>query len=177
MVELVSKRYVKALMIGRDNASLTTLCEQLKKIAAAYSDEKFLAILSSSDIKASQKVELVLSFLEGEVSNELTNFIKLLGEKTRLDIIPDIVESLESELAVLNNSYTGVIYTNKELSVDDIEKLRSQFATKFSVELNLEQKVCDYDGIKVDIDGLGCEIAFSKERLKSQMIEHILKAV
>jgi F-type H+-transporting ATPase subunit delta len=164
-------------MLGRDSASLTTIYEQLKQIASAYNDEKFLAILSSSDINGAQKVELVLSFVEGNTTNEFQNFIKLLGEKSRLDIIPDIVDTLEAELAVLNNSYTGVIYTNKELSVDDVEKLRSQFATKFNVELKLEQNVCDYDGIKVDIDGLGCEVAFSKERLKSQMIEHILKAV
>ena len=39
------------------------------------------------------------------------------------------------------------------------------------------QNVCDYDGIKVDIDGLGVEISFSKDRLKSQLIDHILKAV
>lgn len=177
MVELVAKRYVKALMIGRDNASLTAIYEQLKQIATAYNDDKFLAILSSSDINGTQKVELVLSFVEGDTSNEFKNFIKLLGEKSRLDIIPDIVDTLENELAVLNNSYTGVIYTNKELSVDDVEKLRAQFAAKFDVELKLEQNVCDYDGLKVDIDGLGCEVAFSKERLKSQMIEHILKAV
>jgi len=178
MVELVAKRYVKALMIGRDSAGLTTIYEQLKKIASAYSDEKYLAILSSSDINVSQKIELVLSFVESDnVSGEFTNFIKLLGEKSRLDIIPDIVDTLENELSILNNSYSGVVYTNKELSVDAIEKLRSQFATKFNIELMLEQNVCDYDGIKVDIDGLGCEVAFSKERLKSQMIEHILKAV
>ncbi len=178
MVELIAKRYVKALMQGRDNASLTTISEQLKKIVAAYSDEKFLAILSSSDINASQKVEFVLSFVEADnVSDEFKNLIKLLGEKSRLDIIPDIVCELENELAVLNNSYTGIIYTNKELSGDDVEKLRSQFASKFNVQLQLEQNVCEYDGIKVDIDGLGCEIAFSKERFKSQMIEHILKAV
>ena len=43
--------------------------------------------------------------------------------------------------------------------------------------LQLTQNICDYDGIKVDIDGLGVEVGFSKERLKSQLIHHILKAV
>lgn len=176
MVELVAKRYVKALMAGRDNASVSAICDQLKQIASAFGDEKFISIVNSTDISSNQKVDLLLSFVENP-NNELVNLIKLLGEKKRLNIIPSITSGLESELAVLNNSYTGIVYTNKELSSTDMDKLTSQFATKFNVNLQLAQNICDYDGIKVDIDGLGVEIGFSKERLKSQMIDHILKAV
>jgi F-type H+-transporting ATPase subunit delta len=100
-----------------------------------------------------------------------------LSENNRLGLIPNIVSELENELAVINNSYKGVIHTNVELSADEVAKLNQQFAKKFNVDLALTQNICDYDGIKVDIDGLGVEVGFSKERLKSQMIEHILKAV
>ena len=41
----------------------------------------------------------------------------------------------------------------------------------------MTQNICDYDGVKVSIDGLGVEVGFAKNRLKSQMIDHILKAV
>jgi len=176
MVELVAKRYVKALMSGRDSAGISAICEELKQVASAFCDDKFISILATTDINSNQKVELLLSFVENP-SSDFTNLIKLLGEKKRLDIIPNLINSLEKELAVLNNSYTGVVYTNKELSTADMEKFTSQFASKFNVTLELAQNVCDYDGIKVDIDGLGVEVGFSKERLKSQMIEHILKAV
>jgi len=176
MVELVAKRYVKALMSGKDSSGISAICDELKQVAPAFCDEKFIAILSTTDISSNQKIDLVASFVENP-SNEFINLIKLLGEKKRLDIIPALVDGLEKELAALNNSYTGIIYTNKELSSADIEKLTSQFASKFNVTLELAQNVCDYDGIKVDIDGLGVEVGFSKERLKSQMIEHILKAV
>ncbi|MEN8718216.1 MAG: F0F1 ATP synthase subunit delta, partial [Sulfurovum sp.] len=58
-----------------------------------------------------------------------------------------------------------------------MSSIEEQFSKKFNVNLSLSQNVCDYDGIKVDIDSLGVEISFSKERLKSQLIDHILKAV
>jgi len=176
MIELVAKRYVKALMTQRDNDSLNSVYSELKTIASAFKDEKFKSILTSTDITVERKIELVLSFLDnGSVT--VINLVKLLGEKKRLDIIPEIVKGLDKELAVLNNSYTGIVYTNKELSSGDMEKLNGQFSKKFNVNLELSQNVCDYDGIKVDIDGLGCEIGFAKSRLKSQMIDHILKAV
>jgi hypothetical protein len=60
----------------------------------------------------------------------------------------------------------------------------SSLLIKFSIGLDIVDKklslvnvVSDYDGIKVDIEGLGVEISFAKNIFKSQMIEHILKAV
>ncbi len=176
MIELVAKRYVKALMSQRDNASLGSVCNELTQIASAFNDEKFISIISSTDVDVDKKIDLMLSFVDN-ASESVVNLVKLLGEKKRLEIIPEIVKGLNKELAVLNNSYTGIVYTNKELNSTDMDKLNEQFSKKFNVNLELSQNVCDYDGIKVDIDGLGCEIAFSKERLKSQMIDHILKAV
>ena len=55
--------------------------------------------------------------------------------------------------------------------------IQNKFSNKFGVNLTLTNEVCDYDGIKVDIDSLGVEIGFEKNKFKSQMIEHILKAV
>lgn len=176
MIDLVAKRYVKALMKDRDKDGLTSVYKELSSISSAFNDEKFILIVSSTDVSVENKVDLLLSFIEN-CSDTTNNLVKLLAEKKRLDIIPGIVESLKQELAVLNNRYEGVVYTNNELSALDLENLNTQFAKKFNVDLELAQKVCDYNGVKVDIEGLGVEISFSKERLKSQMIEHILKAV
>jgi len=173
MSNLVAKRYVKALMASDD---IATISSELTQISTAYSEEKFLSIIASSDIKSGAKVSLILSFVEN-CNPKTANLINLLAENKRLDIIPDISQELQIQLAVINNCYTGTIYTNKELSDNDIAKMEKSFSQKFNTNLTLTQDVCDYDGIKVDIDGLGVEIGFSKERLKSQMINHILKAV
>jgi len=176
MIDLVAKRYVKALMSERDNESLNSVCTELKALDSAYGDDKFLSIISSPDVEIDKKVEFILSILDSK-SEAIINLVKLLGEKKRLNIVPEIVKELEKELSIINNSYSGIVYTNKELSSADMTKLNDQFSKKFDVSLELSQNICDYDGIKVDIDGLGCEVSFSKDRLRSQMIDHILKAV
>jgi F-type H+-transporting ATPase subunit delta len=176
MINLVAKRYVKALMIDRDVKGIESVYNELNTIATAFNDDKFVMIIDSTEVSIDKKVELILSFNK-KVSDTVKNFIKVLADNKRLDTIPSIVEGLKSELSVLNNKYDGVIYTNKKLSQKDVKKLNTQFSKKFNVSLELTQNICDYDGIKVDISGLGVEIGFSKERLKSQMIEHILKAV
>ncbi len=176
MSNLVAKRYVKALVDGRETKAINKLSENLNVISSAFADEKFNSIISSPEVSDSKKVELVISFVK-KSDDTFTNFVKLLGEKRRLGLLPEIAKELEVQLAAMNNTYVGVVYTNNELSGDYITSIEQQFSKKFDVKLSLSQNVCDYDGIKVDIDGLGVEISFSKERLKSQMIDHILKAV
>lgn len=176
MNDLIAKRYVKALVDGRDSKAIKALSTNLNTISTAYADEKFNSIISSPEVSDSKKVELVLSLVK-KADETLTNFVKLLGEKRRLTLLPDIATELDVQIAKLNNEYVGVVYTNQELSKDYVSSIEKQFSKKFDVNLSLSQNVCDYDGIKVDIDGLGVEISFSKERLKSQMIDHILKAV
>jgi F-type H+-transporting ATPase subunit delta len=176
MSNLVAKRYVNALVDGRDTNAVIVLSENLNVISSAFADDKFNSIVSSPEVNDSQKVELVTSFIK-KADETFVNFIKLLGEKRRLGLLPEIAKELEVQLAAMNNTYVGVVYTNNELSKDYISSIEEQFSKKFDVKLSLSQNVCDYDGIKVDIDGLGVEISFSKERLKSQMIDHILKAV
>ena len=176
MKDLIAKRYVKALLDGKDLKSATALCNDLKTISSAFKEEKFISIISSSEVSNSSKVELVISFVEN-CTGDLKNLINLLGEKKRIDLLPEIVKELEGQVSIMNNTYTGVVYTNKKLTTKYVSSIEEQFSKKFDVKLSLSQNVCDYDGIKVDIDSLGVEISFSKERLKSQMINHILKAV
>jgi F-type H+-transporting ATPase subunit delta len=176
MTDLVAKRYVKALLIDADAKAITKINKELSQISLAYGESKFNEIITSSEVKNDDKVNFVLSLNE-KASTTVKNLIKLLGENKRLDIIPSIVEELENQLSIVNNNYTGVIYTNKKLKAADVKSIEGQFSKKFEVNLSLKQDVCDYDGIKVDIDGLGVEISFSKDRLRTQMIEHILKAV
>lgn len=176
MVDLVAKRYVKALMLDRDDKNLLAICKELKEISTAYTDDKFRVIITSTEVASSRKVELILSF-NSKNSDVVVNLIKLLSNNKRLDILPAIVNELEAQLAVLTNSYKGVIYTNKELTKTDVNTMRTKFSKKFNVSLELTQNLCDYDGLKVSIEGLGVEVGFAKSRLKSQMIDHILKAI
>lgn len=176
MNDLVAKRYVKALIDGRNSQVVNNISVNLNTISSAFSDEKFISIISSPEVADYAKVDLIISLVD-LADETLKNFIKLLGEKRRLSLLPLIANELNVQIAKMNNNYVGVVYTNQELSNDYVSSIEEQFSKKFDVKLSLSQKVCDYDGIKVDIDGLGVEISFSKERLKSQLIDHILKAV
>lgn len=177
MSNLVAKRYVKALTKSRNLEHIDVINQQLKLISTAYLNEKFQNIIGSVDVTTYNKVDLVLSFLGDRNDYLVNNLIILLGKNRRLGIIPAISKELEKEYAILINSYVGIVYSNENLSNEFLNELETNFENKFNIKLQLTNQICEYDGIKVDIDGLGVEIGFAKNKFKSQMIEHILKAV
>jgi len=176
MNNLIAKRYVKALVKGRDGKALNSIYGELKTISQAFTQEKFVSIICSTQVKNNDKIDLLISFVDN-CSDDLRNLLKLLGFNKRINLIPEIANELYSKISIMDNTYTGVVYTNKQLSSDYMSLIEKQFSKKFSIKLSLSQNICDYDGIKVDIDSLGIEISFSKHRFKTQMINHVLKAV
>ena len=176
MIETLAKRYVKALVENKDSLTVERYSNEMKTIATAFCDDKFVTIISSSDVAANAKIDLIISFVEG-MDDATKNLIKLLAQNRRLNIIPALACELTGYLADITKKYNGVVHSNEALDLSYIQKLEDQFSQKFGVNLSLANIVSDYDGIKVEIDGLGVEIGLSKDRLKSQMIEHILKAV
>ena len=176
MVELLAKKYVKALVDGKECSLVEKYAKDLNEIASAYTDDKFMTIISSSDVATEDKVNLIVSFVEA-IDQSVKNLISLLGKNRRLEIIPAITDELNRYLGDFTKNYTGVVYSSEALGDDYINSLAEKFASKFDVSLTLKNVVCDYDGVKVDIEGLGIEIGLSKDRLRTQLIEHILKAV
>ncbi|MCI0500606.1 MAG: F0F1 ATP synthase subunit delta [Epsilonproteobacteria bacterium] len=176
MSNLIAKRYVKALVKDRDVNHIAIINEQMKFISSAYNDEKFLNIINSIDITTYQKVDLLLSFI-GNNDYIVNNLLILLGKNRRLTLIPSISAELEREYSTLMNRHSGIVYSSEELSAEYLSDIQNKFSNKFGVNLTLTNKICGYNGIKVDIDSLGVEIGFEKSKFKSQMIEHILKAV
>lgn len=174
--DLIAKKYAKAILDGNDSQKLSNLLTSLNEILSAFCDEKFINIIDSQDLTQNQKVDFVLSLFSYR-SFKLDNLIKLLGEKKRISLIPDIVKILNDEISASNNCYTGVVFSKIALDRFYLSDLSSKLSLKFNKNITLNFVQNDYDGVKVDIEGLGVEIGFSRDRFKKSVAEHILKAV
>ena len=177
MSDVVVKRYTKALIEKFDKNELSALLENLKVVANAFGMEKFSSIINSPIVDKSIKDGLVFSLFEGKLDSKFENFLKLLSENKRLDLIPAILSNIQTKVASFSNEYNGIIYSSSDLSQDEIKKIEQIFSKKFDANINLKLNKGDYNGIKVDIEELGVEISFSIDRLKHDMSEYILKAI
>ncbi len=174
MEELIARRYVHALTsVSKD---IKGISEVLNVLTEAISSEAVMSTLTSPIVSSEKKTEMILSAISDD-DNVLVNFIKILGENKRLDLIPAISKVLNSDLQKESNQYEGVVMSNEKLEKEDLSKLEKTLKTYTGSKIKLKQKKTDLDGVRVSIDDLGIEVNFSKQRVKEQLIDFIKKSL
>ncbi len=177
MEELIAKRYVKALKESLDAKAIAIVDDIFKELAVSFDNEKFLHVFESRDVSNSQKEAILLDGVKSAKSDKVNNFIKLLVENGRINIIPAISRELTKEISRMNKNYSGKVYSDSDIDAKTLKGISKGLSKKMDATISLEMIKNDFDGIKVEVEDLGVEINFSKNRLNSQLVEHILKAI
>jgi F-type H+-transporting ATPase subunit delta len=176
MEELIAKRYVKALLEVISPEQKNSYSKVLNALASLFNDKNISEKISSPLISSSDKVAFILDGLKG-TDDTLVNFIKILGEKGRLDLIPAIAKSLNQELQKEKNEYEGIVISDTKLDNGEIKELENSLKKYTGSVVKLSQQESDFDGIKVTVEDLGIEVNFSKSRVKEQLIDFITKSL
>jgi F-type H+-transporting ATPase subunit delta len=177
MEELIAKRYINALKQTTDTASLEAISGVFDAVASAFKDAKFNQIMNSSDVSADKKEALLLEAVKTAGSEQVNNLVKLLVEKGRIAIIPTLASELKKEIARMQKSYTGAVYSNSDVDAQTIEGLAAGLGKRVDATIALDFVKSDFDGIKVQVADLGIEINFSRSRMNKQLVEFISKAI
>ncbi len=174
MEELIAKRYAQALSsVSKD---LPGIVEVLNVLSEVISSAEIKSTLISPIISSESKTEMILSALSDDDST-LVNFIKVLGENKRLDLIPAITKVLNTDQQRVSNEYEGVLKSTSSLDeavLADLEKTLEKYTGS---KIKLTQEKSDIEGLRVSVDDLGIEVNFSKQRVKEQLIDFIKKSL
>lgn len=178
MEELIAKRYIKAIKkSSSDIATMENISVVFSTLAEAFKDAKFNQIVNNPGVSKEDKASILLDAVKSANSNAVENLIKLLVENNRISIIPAIAEVMRKDLADSTKTYNGLIYSDSDMDAKVIEDLSNGLSKRFDSKISLSFVKSDFNGIKVNVDDLGVEINFSKDRINSQIIEHIVKAI
>ena len=175
MEELIAKRYVKALSSVSNNIS--GIADVLNVLTEAISVPEVQTVLDSPMVNAEKKTEMILSALGDNTDTTLVNFIKILGENKRLDLIPAIAKVLNADLQKVANEYEGVLNSKETLDAKALGELEETLKKYTGSTIKLTQEASDLDGLRVSVDDLGIEVNFSKQRVKEQLIDFIKKSL
>ena len=174
MEELIAKRYAQALSSVSKN--IKGIAEVLDVLTEAISSEEVMTALTSPIVSSEKKTEMILSAISDDDST-LVNFIKILGENRRLDLIPAISKVLNADLQKESNKYKGVLKSKKKIDKEELGKLEETLKRYTGSTIKLKQEKTDLDGLRVSVDDLGIEVNFSKQRVKEQLIDFIKKSL
>ena len=177
MEELIAKRYIKAVKSSVDSTSMENMTIIFSALAESFKDTKFVDIVNNPGVSKDQKSELLLAAVKPANSSDVDNLVKLLVEQNRINVIPALAEALRKDVANTSKTYNGIIYSDSDIDSKLIAELSGGLSKKFDSTITLDFVKNSFDGIKVDVEDLGIEIDFSKTRINSQIIEHIVKAI
>jgi len=177
MEELIAKRYIKALKGDLDLKTVQNISSVFNALEDSFKDDRFVSIITSPEVNAKSKSEILLEAVKPANSEKINNLIKLLVENKRVSIIPAIAKELKKDIAKTTKTYEGVIYSDSDIDTKVIDQLGKGLSKKFDSVITFLFIKNDFNGIKVEVEGLGIEINFSKDRIDSQIIDHIIKAI
>jgi len=175
MEELIAKRYANAL--SESTKDISNIAELLNILTESIDTKEVKNVLTSPIISNEKKTEMILSAFDGHADNTLTNFIKVLGENKRLDMIPYISKELNTKLQKISNKYDGVLKSKETLDAKALSNLEKTLEKYTGSTIKLTQEKSDIDGLRVLVDDLGIEVNFSKQRVKEQLIDFIQKSL
>ncbi|GHS89365.1 hypothetical protein FACS189487_09450 [Campylobacterota bacterium] len=174
--KLAAKRYASALIAACDEGELARALVLLDSAALLFTNKKFVEIVKSPLVPNSEKCDLVCAALS-EKPKKVVNLVKLLADKNRLTALPSVAKETRTALSGRQSSYGGVVYSQKPLDAQKLGSLAESLTTRLGADIKLTQSPKTYDGVKVAIEDLGVEVDFSKARIKSQILGHILRGL
>jgi F-type H+-transporting ATPase subunit delta len=172
---LVARRYIKALQSVLSPQELEEALALFEVIASLFRDPKVKAVLLSPQVKEEQKAQLLIE--AANIQNpKLVNFIRLLAQKRRIPLFPALARELSRQIALMKKEFEGCIYCDFDLTDEEMVQIAQALSKRVDGKVALRQ--CGgYDGIKVEVDIVGIEVDFSRNKIKKQLIENILKAI
>jgi len=177
MEELIAKRYIKAIKNSSGIDSMEEIASIFSVLAESFKNDKFVNIIDNPNVASDDKLGILLDAVKSANSNEVNNLIKLIVENGRINIIPAMAEEMRKDMAHTTKTYQGLVYSDSQIDAKVMQELSDGLSKRFDSKITLDFIKDDFDGIKVNVEDLGVEVNFSKTRINTQIIEHIVKAI
>ena len=128
----IARPYAEAVFrLAKSNNTLPAWSEMLQLAAAIAVDESIRAVIGNPKIPAKRLGELLLEIGGDKFDEEGRNFILLLAENGRVEILPEVSELFDQ----LKTQYEGVlgakIISAFPMSDEQLKKLVTDLETRF----------------------------------------------
>lgn len=177
LVSKAARRYATALLeSAKEKNSVDGTLKDINFIKDTIEGSKELRIfLKSPIVKPNDKQNALSSIFDGKVSKEVSQFISLVTEKGREDILDEITVAFLDVYNVHAGIITVGVRTAKALGSDQVKELTKMLekSTSKTVNLDLKEQVDLRGGIAVQIDDtvIDATIKHKLEQLETRFLE------
>lgn len=170
VVNVYSKAFFQ---LSSEKNKLDVHKENLSHIKEIFDkNEEFSRIIKNPNISKIDKKEAI-SEVFSDVDRDALNLLNVLIDKSRFDILGDLVRDFNKKYNESNGIMEGIVYSVNELSDEDINDIKHALEKKFSKKIELEN-VLDkslISGVSIYLDGKRIDNSIKNrlEMLKTQL--------
>lgn len=130
---VVAKRYADALFqLASEKATLNDLLEELRVVKQVFNENNELQAFLAHPRVTNEKKRAFLDEVFNGVSKDVLNTLKILVERHRVGLVPELVQAFEALVNEASGVAQGTVYSVRKLS--DAEKL--DLENSFAKRLN-----------------------------------------
>ena len=144
MAELttLARPYAKAAFeFAFANKDLPAWSKMLALLGSVVQLEKLQKILRDPSLTATQQAEMLLSVVDDELNEGINNFVRILAENKRLELLPEIYRLYEVLKAEVEKSLDVQVTSAYELEASTRENLEKALQKKFACEIKIESSI------------------------------------
>lgn len=153
-IRTIARPYAEAVFrLAKANNTLPAWSDMLKLMAAVAIDERIRGLIGNPRFSAKQLVEVFLGICGDRLSSEGRNFILLLTESGRVELLPEISDLYEQLKAHHEGVLEAQIYSAFEMNdvqlKDLVTNLETRFKRKIEAKVGVDPELIG--GVRVEI--------------------------
>jgi len=138
----VARPYARAAFeLAQARDALQAWDDQLELLAAIAGDGRIRAILVDPRVDRSAKAGLLLDIGEGQLSDEVRNFVQLLAENGRLPALPAVRAEFAALKAATERRVVAKIVSYRKVTQAQEKQLLDALSARFGCEVELDCSV------------------------------------
>ena len=147
----------------------------LANLSAVAADERVRAVIGDPGLSDAQVAGLIIGILSGKLSGEAENFVRVLAENGRLDVLAEIRAQFEALKNERESVVEAEVYSAFEMdaaqTADLVTRLEKKTGRKVRAKVSVDKSLIG--GVKVV---LGDKVIDGSARAQLNALENALKA-
>lgn len=138
----IARPYAKAVFdLATEASQHDDWSVALDALASVANDDDFVDVVASPQVKPEQLEKLVVDIVGDKLPSGGDNFVKLLAQNGRLEVLPDVQQQYALLLAESRKSIEAEVLTARPLSDDQKSKLTDALQTRLGVTVSIVETV------------------------------------
>lgn len=138
----IARPYAQAAFeLAKDSGKFAGWSEALTVLAEVANDKSVSSLISNPNVSSEQLIDIFVSICAEKLDQEGKNFLKVLAENGRLNVMSEIAASFDELKAEAEKTVKAEVVTAFKLDAQQTSKLKAALKKRLGCEVEISSRV------------------------------------